>query len=228
VEQLASTKTAMVQTVKHRDVPPLAREPPFSLTMEKGIPTRVASVRRKYPRRLPFDRMDIERYRHWIQRSVARSVVVIVGVGLFASACGASNPSAVDFSKQANGICQSYSANLRSVTAKLVLPKNESKKQLESELSNAVSLVQRGTNQLEALARPSSESSALNKAFRAQNAQIEDLQHLLAGFNENNPTKIQRAEVALAESEAPLNQQFDVLGMSVCGSGVAPPANGSK
>jgi hypothetical protein len=172
--------------------------------------------------------MDNGPHRHWFQRTVARSTFTIVGVGLIVAACGVSNPSTADFSNQANSICQSYSSKFRSFTAKLALPKNESKKQLESELSNLLALVQQGSSQLEALARPSSDSGALGKAFRAQKAQIEDLQRLLAGIRDNDPTKAQSAEAVLAASEAPLNQQFNVLGMTDCGSGTAPPANGSK
>ncbi len=165
---------------------------------------------------------------HRLTRRAAQSIGAVVGVALMAAACGTSAPSAADFSNQANGICQSYNAKLRSVTSQLALSQHKSKGQLEAELSSTLSLLKQGSQQLGALARPDSEGRAIDRALKAQNAQITDLQRLLAGIKDNNSTTTQSAEAALEESVAPLNQQFDILGMTACGTGSAPASNGSK
>jgi hypothetical protein len=148
----------------------------------------------------------------------ARATAIVVGVALIATGCG-STPSTAQFNAQANSICQTYSAKLKSVGSQLALSQGKSERHLESSLSSALSLVQQGTAQLKSLSRPNGEGVSLNKVFKAQDAQVADLQSLLTAIKQRNATRTQSAETALEESEAPLNQQFNVLGLSVCGSG---------
>jgi hypothetical protein len=152
----------------------------------------------------------------------------LVVVALITSACGSSTPTADQFNTQANDICRTYTAKLKSVSADLALPKTKNDKSLEAALSDALSLVQQGTSKLEGLARPAGEGGLLSTAFADQNAQTRKLQNLIAAVRENDQSKIDTAEAALEQSEAPLNQKFDQLGLTDCGSGTAPPANGTK
>jgi hypothetical protein len=173
--------------------------------------------------------MDNASTRHRSGRRAGWVAAAIVSTSLIAAACGASNPSAADYSNQANTICQTYSAKLRSVTSELALSAvNGNKQGVESQLSKTLALVQQGATQLEGLARPTGEAGALKKAFDDQTAQLKDLRQTLSGIRDGNTAAAQKAEAAFEQSEAPLNQQFDVLGMTSCGSGVAPPANGTK
>lgn len=59
------------------------------------------------------------------------------------------------------------------------------------------------------------------KAFRAQDAQLIDVKNLLTALKKGTASKVLAAETTFEESEAPLNQQFDELGLIACGS-VAP------
>jgi hypothetical protein len=159
---------------------------------------------------------------------LAPAILALIGVALVTSACGSSTPTTDQFNAQANDICQTYTAKLRSVSAELALPKAKNDKSLEAALSDALSLVQQGTGKLEALSRPAGEGSSLNAAFNAQNAQTKKLQNLIAAFKDKSESKIAAAQTALEQSEAPLNQKFDQLGLTACGSGAVPPANGTK
>jgi hypothetical protein len=151
-------------------------------------------------------------------RSIARGTLAAVAVALIAAACS-SAPTAAQFDSNANGICHTYNAKLKSVSSELVLPGSTTDKQRETEISSALTAAEQGSSKLESLARPTGNESALQHAFKSQDAQISDLKGLLAAIKQNDASKSETSETAFEESEAPLNQQFDVLGLSACGSG---------
>jgi hypothetical protein len=151
-------------------------------------------------------------------RTITRGTLVVAGVGLIAAACS-SAPTAAQFDSNANSICQTYNAKLKSVSSELVLPGSTTDKHREAEISSALTAAQPGSSKLQSLARPTGNESALQKAFKAQDAQINDLKGLLAALKQNQVSRVESFETAFEESEAPLNQQFDVLGLSTCGSG---------
>ena len=97
----------------------------------------------------------------------------------------------------------------------------------ESTLVGALPTIEQGAAQLDALAQPSGDDVALKKALSSEDAQIQQLKSLVAAFKAGNAEKIQSAETALEDSEAPLNQRFDVLGFTSCGSGSPSPSTGT-
>jgi hypothetical protein len=80
---------------------------------------------------------------------------------------------------------------------------------------------------LEALAQPSGEGTALKKAFSYENDQVQEFKNLATALQHRKTARIQSSETALEKSVAPLNQQFDVLGLTECGSGSAPSSTGT-
>ena len=145
--------------------------------------------------------------------------VVVVSVALCITACGSSTPTAAEFNGQANTICRTFSAKLKSVGADLALAKGSSDEKFKSDLSSAIAQLESGSSQLQALARPNGENAALEKAFKSQNTQIKDLKDVSIASKQRDGKAIASAETAFEELEAPLNQQFDALGLSQCGSG---------
>ncbi len=152
--------------------------------------------------------------------------LITVGIGLIATACS-SSPTIAAFTSQANGICRTYEPGLKDVEATIALSNSGNEHQLESEFSTAVSRAEQGSAQLEALAQPDGEGPGLTKAFDSANAQIRELKSLEAALMGESQSKIQSSETAIEESEAPLNQQFDMLAVTDCGSGSLPPSKGS-
>jgi hypothetical protein len=144
--------------------------------------------------------------------------LTVAGVTIIAAACGNSAPTRSDFNHQANSICQIYNSKLRSVSSTLALSRSKSASQIESALSDALSPAEQGSSMLEALARPDGAGASLEKAFRAQGAQLLDLKNLLTALKQGTGSKVLVAETTFEESEAPLNQQFDELGLTACGS----------
>jgi hypothetical protein len=156
-----------------------------------------------------------------IDRATSFGVVVVIGLTLVAAACS-SPPTAAAFNSQANSICQSYRAKLKSVDAAIALSDTGGAGRLESALSTALAQAEQGVGQLEGLAQPTGEGTALKKAFSSENDQIQKLKHLASAIKQRNGERIQSSETAVEETEAPLNQQFDALGLTDCGSGPAP------
>ncbi len=144
-------------------------------------------------------------------------------VGLLAAGCSSSGsatpsaPSKATYDKQANAICNTYSSKLSTLGASL--QSSTSTSQVEQALSRAISLGQQGTSKLEALSRPSGESSSLSAAYNDQEQQVSDLKHLLSAIRANNETAFKSEETALNASDASVNQKFDALGLTKCGSG---------
>jgi hypothetical protein len=151
-----------------------------------------------------------------IRRTVLLPLFAIAGVGLIVSACG-SQPTIAAFNSQANGICRTYIPRLKDVEATIALPNNGNEHQLEGALSSALPQAEQGSARLEALARPSGEGPGLTKAFNSASAQIQELKGLAAALKSGNQNKIETSETAIEQSEAPLNQQFDTLGLTDCG-----------
>lgn len=154
----------------------------------------------------------------WIRRGTARAMAIIIGVALIATACG-SAPTVTAFNSQANSLCQTFRPRLRQIEAVIVLSSNGSESRLEPAISSALPQAEQGAAQLQALAQPNGEGAQLSKAFSSQKAQLQELKSLLTALKQGNADKIQSTETAFEESEAPLNQQFDVLGLTDCGSG---------
>jgi hypothetical protein len=157
-------------------------------------------------------------FRTPINRTAIGSLVVVMTVALSVAACGSSAPTAAAYNSQANKICQMYSAKLKSVGADLALAKSNSKK-FKSDLAGALTEVEQSSSQLQDLTRPNGENRALTQAFNAQNIQIKNLRDVLNASKKGNEKAVAMAETAFEESEAPLNQKFDVLGLTECGSG---------
>jgi hypothetical protein len=154
---------------------------------------------------------------------MTRVTLTVAGVAIIAAACGNSAPTRSDFNAQANSICQTYNSKLRSVGSTLALSSSKSASQIETVLSGALSPAEQGSAKLESLAQPDGEGASLEKAFRAQDAQLIDLENLLTALKQGTGSKVLAAETTFEESEAPLNQQFDELGLTACGS-VSPSA----
>jgi hypothetical protein len=155
---------------------------------------------------------------------MTRVTLTVAGVAIIAAACGSSAPTRSDFNDQANSICQTYNAKLGSVGSTLARSSGASASQIESVLSGALPPVQQGTSRLESLAQPDGEAASLERAFRAQDAQLIDLKNLLTALKQGTESKVLVAETTFEESEAPLNQQLDELGLTACGS-VAPTSS---
>jgi hypothetical protein len=155
---------------------------------------------------------------------MTRVTLTVAGVAIIAAACGSSAPTRSDFNDQANSICQTYNAKLGSVGSTLARSSGASASQIESVLAGALPPVQQGTSRLESLAQPDGEAASLERAFRAQNAQLIDLKNLLTALKQGTGSKVLVAETTFEESEAPLNQQLDELGLTACGS-VAPTSS---
>jgi hypothetical protein len=151
-----------------------------------------------------------------IRRKAVPLLIAVVGVGLIVAACG-SPPTIAAFNSQANGICRTYIPRLNSVEATIALPNNGNEHQLEGALSSALPQAEQGSAQLEGLAQPDGEGPGLTKTFNSENAQIQELKSLAAALKAGDQNKIESSETAIEESEAPLNQQFDTLGLTACG-----------
>lgn len=156
-----------------------------------------------------------------IVRRVTPASLGLLGLALIGAACSSAH-SVATFNSQANGICGTYSSKLRTVDPELALSNNERVTRLKSSLSNCLPLVEQGTAKLQGLGRPGDEAGALKKVFTMQTAQVSELENLQRALDQGNTSKIQSTETAVEESEAPLNQQFDALGMTGCGSGSTP------
>jgi hypothetical protein len=71
------------------------------------------------------------------------------------------------------------------------------------------------------------ESAQLDKAYSAQEAQITDLQNAVSALKANNDTAA-KADVSQADGSATaLNQQFDALDLTTCGSGSSGSSSSS-
>jgi hypothetical protein len=149
--------------------------------------------------------------------------LALAAVGLLAAGCSSSGnatpsaPSKATYDKQASAICNTYSSKLSTLGASL--QSSTSPSQAERVLSRAISLGQQGTSKLEALTRPSGEASSLSAAYNEQEQQVTELKHLLSAIRANNQTEFKSDELALNASDASVNQKFDALGLTTCGSG---------
>jgi hypothetical protein len=156
-------------------------------------------------------------------RRLAFVGVTLAALGLLASACGSSSgaapspPSKATYDSQANAICKSYSSKLSSLGSSL--QSSSSASQVEQVLNQAITVAQQGTSKLEALPRPSGESSSLAAAYQVQEQQVTELKNLLAAVQADNPTEIKSDEAGFEATETSVNQKFDALGLTTCGSG---------
>jgi hypothetical protein len=98
------------------------------------------------------------------------------------------------------------------------LQSSTSPSQTEQALSQAIALGQQGTSKLEALPRPSGESSSLAAVYKAQQQQVTDLKNLLAAIRANNETEAKSDAATFTASDGPVNQKYDALGLTTCGS----------
>jgi hypothetical protein len=147
--------------------------------------------------------------------------VAVIGLALIAAACS-SAPSVADFNSQANSTCRTYSSKLREIDLALALSSPRRTSSIESDLSADLPAVQSGVVKLESLSEPSSEEAELKKAFGSQDVQLTDLKNLQQATKQRNSSKIASTETAFEESVATLNQEYDELGMTTCGSGPLP------
>ena len=145
----------------------------------------------------------------------------MVGVALLATVCG-SAPSVTAFNRQANDIRQTFRSKLALIDSLIALSGTGSENRLESAIASALPRAEQGSAQLGALAQPRGEGTQLKKALNSQHAQLQELQSLSTALQAGNGSGIQSSETAFEKMEAPLNQQFDVLGLTACGSGSAP------
>jgi hypothetical protein len=157
--------------------------------------------------------------RHCARRRAAWVSAAIAGVVLIASACS-STPTVAAYNSQANSTCQTFRPALKSIGSLIALS-TTSERRLGSATSSALPQAEQGFAQLQAIAQPDGEGAQLTKAFNSQNAQLQELKSLDAALKGGDAVDIQSSETAFEESEAPLNQQFDVLGLTVCGTGSA-------
>jgi hypothetical protein len=152
-------------------------------------------------------------------RSVTIGIAAIaLAVGCSSSPASApSGPSKSAYDKQANAICKTFNAKLSSVGAQL--SSNTQVAQVEQGLESAIALAQQGTKKLEDLRRPTGESPALSAAYKAQEGQVTDFKAILSAVRANSASQVRTALAAAQASSAPLNQKFDALGLTTCGSG---------
>jgi uncharacterized protein YccT (UPF0319 family) len=153
-----------------------------------------------------------------VERVTLQGFIIAVGIVLVAASCS-SPPTVAAFNAHANSICQTYRPKVRSIDSAIALSSSGNRSELDRSVSAALSQAEQGFAQLEALAQPTGEGSALKRAFNAESDQVQVLNRLATALKDGNENKIQSAETALGESEAPLNQQFDGLGLMDCGSG---------
>jgi hypothetical protein len=158
------------------------------------------------------------------------SVGVVIGtIALLGTACGSSSsatttpaPSKVTYDDQANAICQKFNAKLSSVGDQL--SSSTQAAQVEQALESAIALAQQGTTKLEHLRRPAGENQALGAAYKAQEGQVADFKNLLSAVRANSASEVRSALATAQASDATLNQQFDALGLTTCGSGSSSTA----
>jgi len=136
------------------------------------------------------------------------------------TACSSSSTSAptqAAYDKQANALCQTYNAKLKAMGA--TITSASSKQQVASELAKAVTLAKQGSAQLKALAKPAGQSAGLDKVYADQDAQVSQIQAFASALQANDSAKAQSIENALNAGNGRLNQEFDALGLTACGSG---------
>ena len=155
---------------------------------------------------------------------VISQTVTLMAFGLTATlaagACGGSSaPSKASYDKQADAICATYNSKLRAAGAGLA--SSSSVAQAEDALSSAVSLAQQGETKLESLKQPSGEGAQLKKVYAAQQAQVTDLHNAVVALKANNTAAAKSAISAAASSSTAIDQQFDALGLTTCGSGTS-------
>ena len=132
-------------------------------------------------------------------------------------------PDKTSYDARANAICKTFNAKLQSVGA--ALSTSTSLAQFEVVLNDAISVAQGGINRLQALHRPAAENAALEAAYKSQEAQLTDVKGILAAVKANSITKVRAAIAVTTASDAPLNKQFDALGLTACGSGKSAAAS---
>jgi hypothetical protein len=147
-------------------------------------------------------------------------LLAVVVAGCSSSASATSTPTKASYDKQANAICKTFNAKLSSVGAELKTSTQQA--QVEQGLETAISLAQQGTNKLEGLRRPAGETGALAATYRGQEGQVTDFRNLLTAVEANSASQVQTALATAQASSGPLNQKFDALGLTVCGSGSSP------
>ena len=145
-------------------------------------------------------------------------------IAILASACSPGSspsspttPSRAAYDRQADAICQTFNAKLESVGAQL--SSSTQVAQVEQGLESAISLAQQGTDKLEQLPRPAGESGALGAAYAAQEGQVADFKAILSAVRADSVSGVRSAVATAQASSAPLNQKFDALGLTTCGSG---------
>jgi hypothetical protein len=133
------------------------------------------------------------------------------------SSSSGSAPTKADYDRQANAICQTYNSKLKAIGT--TISDASSNQQVAAELTEAVSLGKQGSAKLEALTKPDGQSAALNKVYADQDEQVRQIQALATALNQNDTAKAQSIENPLNTGNGPLNEEFDAVGLTTCGSG---------
>ena len=128
-----------------------------------------------------------------------------------------SAPTKADYDRQANAICQTYNSKIKTLGS--TISNASSSQQVASELTKVIPVAEQGSAKLAALTKPDGQSAALNRVYAAQDAQVRQIQAFATALNQNDSAKAQSIENALNAGNGPLNQEFDAVGLTTCGSG---------
>ncbi len=153
------------------------------------------------------------------RRAVALGSLSLAVAALVAgcSSPSSATPSKASYDKQADAICKTYSAKENSAAS--ALTSSTTNAQIVSALNKAISLGEEGSKKLQALPKPTGERAALNKAFTAQTALVDQLKKVLQAAKANDAEAFKSAASGLTTMGSSLDQQFDALGLTTCGSG---------
>jgi hypothetical protein len=141
----------------------------------------------------------------------------MVAITAGCSSSSASAPTKADYDRQANAICQTINAKIKAFGS--TISSTSSTQQVASELTKVVAVAEQGSAGLAALAKPDGQSAALDKVYAAQDAQVKEIQAFATALNQGDSAKAQSIENELNAGNAPLNQEFDAVGLTTCGSG---------
>jgi hypothetical protein len=140
-----------------------------------------------------------------------------VGVALVAGACS-SSPSAAAYRTAANTVCRSYTPALRTVYSAVALSSVRGDVQLKAVLAHDLPSIESGSSRLEGLAQPTGNERALQRALTDETAQVSSLEALETALEHGDRSRVQSSASALARQEASLNLQFNLLGLTSCGT----------
>lgn len=138
-----------------------------------------------------------------------------LALALVLAGCGASGPTRAQFDKKANQVCGGY--NLQEKALGPVNSKDT--KALAAYLDQVGALGQAESNALMRLRTPKRDRRDFERALLAEQGEITQAQQLAATLNVGDYTMAQKQLRALQAQNGSVNQRFDILGLTACGSG---------